>query len=106
MISLGYQPVTANVHLTSGSDFVQTITASVAWPAGAAVSLRIGADGTDPTGWTAFAATMTSTVASWDIPAATVLALVPGSRLGVRVVYSDATVPAIVWMLGSVVWHG
>lgn len=95
---LGYKPVYFTLHLTGGSDFVQTMRTldGADWPDGTVVVLEV--DGQAP-----WPATVTGPDISWTIDRDVIDAL-PRTARTATLRYSDGAGTDIVWMTGQVEW--
>lgn len=100
---LGYDPIREPLKLTTGATFVQTIQPSggAQFPAGTTVTIVLTTPGGAPLG--SWAATVTSTAASWVVPSATCDAIPTGSRYTVLISYPTSPVQTYPWYEGVVV---
>lgn len=106
MPDFGFVPAALKVHLDPDSDFIQTLTSTgAAFPAGAVITLLIGAPGAGRASW---AATVSGLTATWNVDKAAVAALraLAVAQLPAELTYSDAAGVDLTWMRGCVVWHG
>lgn len=95
---LGYQPAYFTLHLTGGSDFLQSLTTldGAPYPPGTAIALQID----DLAPWPA---TIVGGVASWNVDRDVVDAVSRRAQRA-RLLYSDGAGVDVVWMTGTVQW--
>lgn len=100
-VTLGLAPIPITVVLVSGSDFKCTLESSEDWPDGFEIELRfsITAEETDPIVWPA---TVDGALATWNVPADEVAAVLAARALHARVRYVEAGGGATIRMLGPV----
>ncbi|MBH0775018.1 LtfC-like domain-containing protein [Nocardia bovistercoris] len=100
---LGYQPTLEPLKLTTGAGFVQTIQPSdgAVFPSGTTVSIVLTTPGGGALG--TWAATVTSTAATWNVAAATCNDIPANSRYTMLVTYPTAPVTTYAWFAGVVV---
>lgn len=100
---LGYQPTIEPLKLTTGASFVQTIQPSggVNFPSGTTISIVLTAPGGAALG--SWAATVTTTQASWNVPAVTADAIPTNARYIMLVTFPTPQPTTYAWYEGSVI---
>ncbi|MGV9615588.1 LtfC-like domain-containing protein [Nocardia xishanensis] len=100
---LGYQPTLQPLKLTTGASFVQTIQPSdgAVFPAGTQVSIVLTAPGGTSIG--AWSANVSSTTATWTVPAATCDEIPTNSRYTMLVTYPTSPATTYAWYAGTVI---
>lgn len=102
-LTFGWEPIDFVVSLSRGGDFLFTLEASVPWPAGIGIQLRFSAtrpeESTTPIVWPA---TVAGNLATWEVSAATVAAVLNTQARYVRLKYTEADGNALIWGKGCV----
>lgn len=96
MITLGSEGEQLTVIIPVGADFVTTLSAATPWPTGTQIELHLSNDSADvsPVVW---AATVSGTTATFNVPAATTQAVVLGRLAYARLYYSPGGTGMLLW---------
>lgn len=100
MITLGSAGDDLSIAVPVDADFVTTITSTISWPTGTTVELHFINQSTDvPIVWVA---TVSGSSVTFNIPAATVQAVVAAQLSIARLIYKPGGTGAILWAHGPV----
>lgn len=99
MITLGWDPDQLTVLLAADTDFLAVLQSDTAWPAGTAIALQLTTDQVpSPVVWSA---TVSGTTATFDVPKATVNAVLSGTLSTAKLTYTTPDID-VVWAVGRV----
>lgn len=101
-INLGYIPQRLTVTLVEGGDFVSALVASVAWPTGTGIELRLSGGTAGTVTWPA---TVAGTRADWEVPAVDVQDVIDAKASTAQLVYTEPDGTVLIWGEGSINAH-
>lgn len=102
-VTLGWVPLDFTLALANGGDFVTALDASPTdWPAGTGIEIRIGPSPEEDLITTVWPATITGSLASWNVPATQVQTVLDAQDSYAWMYYIEPGGGTLLWMKGAI----